>query len=249
MSAVRGDGEKRAAAILVSYDLGMTWAERKFELASGETAPFIAHVDPKVADRVYLRTAGPVDARTRLLVSEDAGKTWKRVLDSASPILGFALAEDGSRVFAGAREGVSFSATNPFAFTKGSSVEIQCLGLSGNALWACSTERNGFFVGVSKNGGRSFDAKLHLEEIKGPLECSPDSSVAKECTAEWTKVRRELGLPDPGEKPRARDPGGPALRGRAARTASGKSPVRAVAGIVLVGLAAYFVLKRLRRGR
>lgn len=248
VSAVRGEGDKSSAAFLVSYDAGMSWVERKLELAPGETVPFIANVDPKNADRVYVRTAAAVDARTRLLVTDDAGKTWKKIFESGSPILGVAMSEDGSRLFAGAREGVSSSPTDTVAFSKGSSAEIQCLGMTGSMLWACSTERSGFVVGTSRNGGKSFDAKLHFEDIKGPLECPPESSVAKECTAEWPKLRRELGLPEIGDNPRSSDPGGPALRGRGQRgTRRSRSGFAAFAGIALLGLAGYTILKRLRR--
>jgi photosystem II stability/assembly factor-like uncharacterized protein len=250
LSAVRGEGEKRTAAFLASYNGGESWTERKLDLAPGETSPFIASVDPKNADRIYLRMAGAVDAKTRLLVSDDAGKTWKKIFESTTAILGFALAADGSRVYAGHREGVVSSPTDTFAFTKGSSAEVQCLGLNGTALWACSTERSGFFVGISRGGGgRSFDAKLHLEEIKGPLECPPESNVAKECTDDWPKLRRELGLPDLDAKPRNTDPGGPALRGRGTRSVRSRSPFAAAFGIALVGMAAYYILKRLKRGR
>jgi photosystem II stability/assembly factor-like uncharacterized protein len=248
MSAVRGEGAKRTAAFLASYDAGMSWVERKLELAAGETGPFIAAVDPRNADRVYLRTAGPVDTATRLLISDDAGKSWKKIFDSPSPILGFALSGDGTRVFVGAREGVASSLTNAPAFelTKGASAEIQCLGVSNSVLWACSTERSGFFVGTSKGGGKGFDAKLHIEDIKGPLECADGTSVAKECVAEWPKLRRELGLPE-GEK-KTPGPTGPALRGRATRSGKGsRTGFGAFAGIVLVGLAGYYILKRMRR--
>jgi photosystem II stability/assembly factor-like uncharacterized protein len=247
MSASRGDDETKTAAFLASYDGGMSWAERKLDLVGGETAALIAGVDQKNADRVYVRTTASVDGHARLLVTEDAGKTWKKIFDAPGTVLGVALAEDGSRVFAGAREGAASSPTNAFAFTKGSSAEIQCLAMSGSVLWACSTERSGFFVGTSRSGGKSFDAKLRLDEIKGPLDCPAESNVGKTCTVEWPKLRRDLGLPEAGDKPRNVDPGGPALRGRTQRAGRSRSSFAAVAGIAFVGFAAYHILKRLRR--
>jgi hypothetical protein len=227
----------------------MSWAERKIDLLSGETAPFIAAVDPKNPDRVYVRTAGAVDARTRLLVSDDAGRSWKKVFDSPSPILGFAMPDDGSKVIVGSRDGISSSPTNAFSFTKGSVAEIQCLAMTGGILWACSTERSGFFLGTSRNGGRNFDPRLHLEEVKGPLECPAESSVAKLCTADWEKVRRELGVPDPNEKPRSVDSGGPALHGRSERARGKRSTFAAMAGVGLFLYAGYEILRRIRRRR
>lgn len=251
ISAVRGDSKERASAVfLASYNDGMSWAERKIDLLPGETAAFIAIVDPKKPDRVYVRTSGAPEAKTRLLVTDDAGKTWRKVFDSPSPLLGFALNEDGSKVVIGAKEGVQYATTDTFTFTKGSSAEIQCLGMKGDTLWSCSTERSGFFVGTSKTGGRSFNAMVHLEEIKGPLECPGESAVGKQCVADWVKQRRELGLPDPSEKGKSADPGAPALRGSGTQTKRrGPSPLAAAFGIAAVGLIGYEILKRLRRGR
>lgn len=247
-SAVRGEGKERAAVFLVSYNDGMSWVERPLELAEGETAAFIANVDPKKADRVYVRTAG--EAKSRLLVTDDAGKAWRKVFDSPSPILGFALSPDGGKVFVGAKEGVQIAPTDTFAFAKGSATETQCLGTKGEELWSCSTERSGFFVGRSKTGGRSFNAMVHLDEIKGPLECKAESSVGKQCVADWAKQRRELGLPDPSDQGKSADPGAPTLRGSGTQVKRrGPSPLAAVFGIAAVSFIGYEILKRLRRGR
>lgn len=249
LSAVRGEGDPPKGALLVSYDAGMTWTERKLDLLPGETSSVIGGVDPTHPDRVYVRTVGSIDAHTRLLATDDGGRTWRKAFDASSPLLGFAMADDGSRVYVGAREGVSFAAADNLEFGKGSSTESQCLAASGSALWSCSTEKSGFLVGASRSGGKAFDAKLHLDDVKGPLECAPESTVGKECVADWPKLREELGLPDPSEQTRAKGPSGPALRGRAVRTSRAASPIRTAAGILLVGLIAYFALQRLRRGR
>lgn len=248
MTAVRGEGKARTAAFVVSTDRGASWKEHAFPLSAGETAPFVAAVDPKNADRVYVRTAGAVESISRLLVTDDAGSSWRRVFESPSPLLGFALSEDGGRVYVGAREGVSVATTDAFSFTKGAPVETQCLGLTGTMLWACSTERSGFVIGTSRNGGKSFDAKLRFEDIGGPLECPEESSVAKECSAEWPKLRRELGLPDVVvEKPRGDAPRGPALRDRAARRGGGRGGVGVLLAVLLVGAAGYSIVQRLRK--
>lgn len=247
LSAVRGDGERRRAVLLVSYDGGTTWGERKLDLVKGETDAVVETVDPKVADRVYARTSSTGDAHARLLVTDDAGKTWKKIYEATSPALGFALEGDGSKVYAGSRDGVSWSPTNAFAFTRGSSVEAHCLGVSGGTLWACSTELNGFLAGSSKGGAQSFEAKLHFDNVKGPLECPQETSVAKYCTTEWPKLQRQLGLPEAGEKPRNVNSGGPALRGSSTRTGGSRGGRGAIAGIALLGIVGYFVLQRLRR--
>ena len=242
----RGEG---VGSFVASYDGGMSWLPRKLDLVAGET-PIVAGVDPANADRVYVRTTGEA-VHARLLVTSDAGKTWRKVFDAPSETLGFALSDDGKRAFVGTREGVSSSPSDAFAFTKGSSIEARCLAASGSTLWACSTEKSGFFVGSSRTGGRSFDANLHLEEIKGPLECPNSTTVAKQCVDAWPKLRRELGLPDVGDAPPSVGGGGgsPSLRGRATRTGRAVNMRMAAVGIALFGFAAYSALKRLRRRR
>ncbi|MBX3228709.1 MAG: hypothetical protein KIT84_08655 [Labilithrix sp.] len=247
ISAVRGEGDKRTFAFLASYNEGLSWVERKLDIQAGETGPFIAIVDPKNADRVYVRTAGTPEAKTRLLVTDDAGKTWRKVLDSATPLLGFAIAADGSKVWVGNKEGVSYAPTDTFTFTKGFAVESQCLGAAGATLWSCSSERGGYFVGSSKNGGRSFEARVHLEEIKGPLECPAESNVTKICVDDWVKQRRELGLPDPTEKGGRVDTGAPQLRGRAEKPSQTRSSIVGVIMLIAILYLGYELLRWIRK--
>lgn len=117
-------------------------------------------------------------------------------------------------------------------------------------LWACGGPKDAFAIGTSRSGGKTFDTKLKadLQDIQGPLECAAETAGAKDCTAEWGEIRRKLGLPEIGEKRRNADPGGPALRGRETRARGSRGGVAAFAGIALLGLVGYYVLKRLRRG-
>jgi hypothetical protein len=249
LSATRGEGEQRTGALLVSSDGGLSWIERKIALEQGELAPYVAAVDPKQPDRVYVRTSGELDARTHLLVTDDAGKTWKSIFDGKTPLLGFALAEDGATAYVGAQQGVSYAPTTTFAFTKGSSAEAQCLAISGDRLWVCSTEKTGYFVGASKTGGRSFEAKLRIDDLQGVLDCPMVvNGVGKQCEAAWPKLRAELGIPEPSDKVRQQGPSGPALRGRSGPLRRGNPlTIRGVAGILLVGMAAYYALKHIRK--
>ena len=247
LSGARGENDDRAAVFYVSYDAAMSWMERKLELPLGSTGHIVASVDPTNADRVFLRTAGL--GRDRVLVSTDAGKTWKRVFESDVPLHGLVVSDDGKRVLVGANDGLSTSSTDVFTFTKTSSKYAGCLAMTGNLLWACGGGKDSFAIATSRDGGKSFDTKLAagLQDIQGPLECPAESAGGKECPAEWLEVRRKLGLPEIGEKRRNVDPGGPALRGRETRTRGSRGGFGAMAGIALVGLAGYYVLKRLRK--
>jgi photosystem II stability/assembly factor-like uncharacterized protein len=244
LTGIRGEGATRTAALLVSYDAGQTWIERVFALLQGETAPYLAAVDPKQADRLYVRTGGGVDTPSRLLLSNDAGKTWKLVQRTESPLLGFALSEDGAKVFWGSREGIGESDTQSFAQTRGAKIEAGCLGLRGETLWACASERTGFFVGASRTSGRSFEPKLRLDQLLGPLECPAESSVARFCASEWPKLRRELGLPDAAVEKREPLPSGPQLRGAPVRAGRSRAGMAGIFVAALVALIAYTIVRR-----
>jgi hypothetical protein len=195
VSAVRGDDAERQGVLLVSTDGAKHWTERATRLEAKERAPFIAAVDPKRADRIYLRTSASPESPTRLLVTDDAGKTYRKLLSAKGPLLGFALAADGARIHAGGPDdGLYAGSAGALELTETSKLRVQCLTRTGDALWACSSEAGGFVAGVSRDGGATFEARLHLRDIAGPLACGEGTGVAKECGVDWEKLRRELGL-------------------------------------------------------
>jgi photosystem II stability/assembly factor-like uncharacterized protein len=246
VGAVRGEGENRTAAILVSYDAGMSWTERPIALDQNETTPLVAGVDPKNADRVYVETVGELGGRTRLLVSDDAGKTWRKIYDASAVRLGFALGEGGAKVFVGAPDGVSSAPSATLTFARGSASGAACLTFVGDRLWSCGAERSGFFLGASPNGGKSFDAKLYLDDLKGPLSCMTETPAMKACAAEWPNMRRTLGLSEPGDVKTA-PASGPALRGGSERRGLPSWGIRAIVGVLAVGYIGYFLLKEIQK--
>jgi photosystem II stability/assembly factor-like uncharacterized protein len=205
LTAVRGD-TMRKGYLLVSNDDGRNWLERPIPLESSERAPFIAGVDPTRSDRVYLRTSGP--EKNRLLVTEDAGKTV-RTLFAGGPLLGFALSERGDRVYVGGlTDGLRVASVPEYHFEQRWAMPVQCLAVIGSALWACSAPRAGFELGISTDDGASFEPRLTLTGMRGPLSCaSPTSSMSK-CSVEWDKLQADFGAPrasSPSEPPGAPD--------------------------------------------
>jgi hypothetical protein len=199
VSAVRGEDPDRQGVVLVSSDGGKHWTERALELAPKELAPFIAAVDPKRADRIYLRTSASPENPTRLLVSDDGFRSKRTLLAAKGPLAGFALGGDGTRVYVGGPDdGLYTGGANALELTQASKLKVQCLARRGDALWACSSEGGGFIAGVSSDDGATFAPRLHLRDVRGPMACAEGTSVAKECGADWPKLRRELGLgPEP----------------------------------------------------
>ena len=183
VSAVRNPGTAATAHLLTSTDHGKMFTEAPIPLIAPERAVFIAAVDPVKADRLYVRTSSDIDKPSRLLLSDDAGKTFKTIFTGAGPLLGFALSNDGSKVWVGGpADGLRMANTTDFAFTQKSKVEVHCLKISDDGLWTCSTEKSGFVVGLSKDEGATFQTKLHFCDIRGPLTCAPGSTTNVQCS-------------------------------------------------------------------
>ena len=211
VSAVRGEDDKRSGVLLVSTDGGAHFTERATKLESKELAPFIAAVDPKRAERIYIRTSASPEHPTRLLVTDDAGKTYRKLLSAKGPLLGFALSPDGATVHAGGPDDGLFTGAPDRELSQTSKLQVQCLGRAGAELWACSSEAGGFIAGSSRDDGRAFEARLHLRDIASPLTCGGGDGGAakKECDVDWGKLRGELGLGvDPAVRAEARAAGG-----------------------------------------
>ena len=233
VSAVRGADSVRKGAMLVSLDGGLKWIERALYLAPKELGPYIAAVDATRPDRVYVRTSASPESPTRLLVSDDAAKTYRNLLDAKGPLLGFALAPDGNSLHVGGPEdGLLTGALDGTPLTQAAKLKVQCLTRQGNALWACSNEASGFVAGTSADAGPVFAARLHLGDIAGPLECAKGSSVAKECETDWRKLRSDLGLDDAPVDAGARKDAGPSEAAGAARSGGASIVRRGAAWIV-----------------
>jgi hypothetical protein len=196
-------GGPNRASLFVSLDDGAHWTERALPPLVDELAAYIAAVDPADADRVYLRTAGPMKppSQSRLFVTSDAGRSVGIPLAFATPsgqMLGFALSPDGSKVYAGtAQDGLyvgaraDLDASSPFHKT--SSIHVQCLATRGSELWACSDEASGFVAGVSSDDGATFTARLHLNGVEAPVACAADATAAQCSGTPFQQLCASLG--------------------------------------------------------
>lgn len=185
VSAYRGEGAARTTSIFVSTDGGQTWTEHQTPLdPNTETAVYIAAVDPNNEDLVYVRSAGS----SRLFVTSDGANTFQVAFSLQDQMLGFALSQDGSKVFLGGENtGLYVASSTDLAFTSvlqqqpdggTKMIHVQCLATRGTELWACSDEVSGFVVGVSQDDGVTFTPKLHLLGIQGAVSCPAGTSSA-----------------------------------------------------------------------
>ncbi|MBX3188001.1 MAG: hypothetical protein KF819_13340 [Labilithrix sp.] len=192
VTGVRGPGETQPSGVfLTSHDRGKTYEETPIALVPGEKAPYIAGVDPTNADRVYVRTYTAVDRPSRLLVSDDAGKTFRVIFTAQTSLAGFALSPDGKKIWVGSMlDGLHYASTTDFAFEPRSRAEISCLAYASDGLWACSNEKSGFVAGRSNDEGHTFETKLHFCDARGPLGCAVGSVTHTECHLGGTSSNR-----------------------------------------------------------
>lgn len=163
-----------------SDDRGAHWTRISISDSPPSSLPFIAAVDPNDADTLYMRvTRGPES----LIVSHDAGQTWRTVFTGASPLAGFALSPDGSQVAVGTNAGIALASTSDFDFHDVSAIIPTCLTWTSAGLYVCAKESTtGFSIGLSLDEGAHFRPLYHLSSFCGPA-CAQGTPTAERCPA------------------------------------------------------------------
>ncbi len=166
---------------------------------------FIAAVDPKDPNRVlvrHLHTTG-----SDVLLTTDAGKTWKNVLSMKSAMFGFTKSPDQKTYWAAsglAEHGIFRSTDRGEHFEHVGAHGVLCLhAVAGGRLFACE---NTFSVkapilALSTDEGRSVAPIAGFGDVAGPVECGGnDAGAAAICGPSWPEIR---ALILPPEKPDA----------------------------------------------
>jgi photosystem II stability/assembly factor-like uncharacterized protein len=256
VTAVRNPGGTVAAFLLTSNDRGLSYSETTIPLDDpAERGIYIAAVDPTNADHVYVRTSAGTDKPSRVIYSENAGQSWRLLYKGAGPLPGFALTPDGQKVFVGGpKDGIHVASTTDFQFAQTTNIEVQCLAVSADGLWACSNEKSGFIVGLSKDDGVTFEKKTHFCDIKGALDCPAGTSTNTECPGRWPAQANLLGCEgvdagaDGGGNPSPLPEGNPlVIPGGGCDCRATSSSSTAAFATAVVSLASVLVLKRRRR--
>ncbi|MCG8554174.1 MAG: hypothetical protein MJD61_02625, partial [Proteobacteria bacterium] len=190
-------------ALLRSNDGAVTWTVLPIMDTGPQAIPFLSAVARNDPDTVYVRIRS-VKA-DRLLVSSDAGRSWRRVLEGKAVMAGFALSPDGTQLAIGfglperrrtvdcSRLGLWKASTHDLRFSKVFDGAVQCLTWTEHGLYACFNEPvHGFGVGLSQDGGRSFKPLMKLRSVQG-LACRPPSMLATLCAAPWRKLCPLIG--------------------------------------------------------
>ncbi len=200
-----------APVLYRSKNEGKSWSQLPIPLPSG-TGTFIAAVHPERPDVLYVRSlerAADGKVKSALLYSQDAGSKWRSVFTGEAPMMGFALSLDGSEVFVGLGDpgdrqtstragslGLWRASTSAFEFQKVFDKSVSCLLATREGLYACSRlAKEGFDLGFSTDGGRTFKTLQRRDAIAGPLPCPHETGFDAVCPSYlWQDLcKRTLG--------------------------------------------------------
>ena len=184
-----GLDDAKDGVVARSDDSGQSW--RAFPLADLAVSemPYLAAVDERDAERVFVRTdvlkdhEGQLQPDDALLFSADGGENFTRVVSRRAKLLGFALSPDGETIVLGYGDPVLFAYTvepeqsglyrlrtadllaDPAAaaskLTKIFSGSVTCLRWTEQGLYACVAQaEQGFEL------GRADDAEFSLDDAQ-----------------------------------------------------------------------------------
>jgi hypothetical protein len=149
--------------------------------------PRILAVDPEDSTVVYVRLLGPpYDA---VAVASGGGQSVQVALTINGVFSAFARGSDKT-LYAGTPDGKLY--VRPPQGSFGAPItgpRFRCLGQrpGSSDLYACGDMfQDGFSVGVSRDGGKTFQKVMKLPELQGPLTCP---TVQTACAAHWARIQ------------------------------------------------------------
>ena len=212
------EGEFEYGVLYRSTDAGQSWEHIEVPGTSEGAVPYIRAVHPGDEDMLFASNVleeQSVVVASNLMVSVDGGDTWETVFSANEDLPAFALSPDGTQIAVGGVEtGLRIADVGSYAFEQVASIECDCVTWTEQGIYVCASDaRDGFAVGVSHDGGASFDGIMRLSSPCGALECSEGDLVHTECEARWPTEQMELNAftcsPDPEPAPPpAPDPNG-----------------------------------------
>jgi hypothetical protein len=180
-------------SVVRTDDNGATWHPYVLPLMNAPV-PYIAAVDPKNADRVYVRAPTSDNTGDVLLVSENAGKDWKQILKMKGTLAGFALSPDGSQLMVGGpADPVQLASTTDYQFSDVNALNVTCLTWADAGIFACADQATAkFSVGLSKDQGKTFEPAFEPPKLTLQV-CAAGTPVADSCPNGWHGLAPIIG--------------------------------------------------------
>lgn len=160
---------------------------------------FLAQVDPVDPLTVYLRVGYSVP--DTLYITHDGGETWENALATGGTMSAFVRASDGTLYVSKREQALFVRAPGAATFEQRPAPHLRCLAERDGVLYGCGDNTaDGFALGRSRDGGRTWAPVLKFNEIADMVEC-PD--VRRTCQAAWVALqdRFQIGPTDAGPGP------------------------------------------------
>jgi hypothetical protein len=207
-SRVYATGWVRGArpAMFRSDDGGGFFSEVTQNFSGGYIA-FIAWVDPLAPDRLLVR-ADLDPAGALLLLSDDAGASFRTLFRAGSPLIGVAAAPGARALWASSTaltERIQRSTDGGSSWAPvTSTLRPRSMRFVDETLFATANELStGFSFACSRDQGDSWTPMLVLSELIGPDVCPEGSPVRAMCAPLWPALRMQLAsIPRPPSAPR-----------------------------------------------
>ncbi|MGO8999412.1 MAG: WD40/YVTN/BNR-like repeat-containing protein [Polyangiaceae bacterium] len=196
------EGKGPYAHIFRSDDGGATLTELSPGLKA-DARLFIAAVDPRDADRIYVRALSA--AGSDVLLSTDGGKSFSTPLHLKGAMFGFARTAEGNVLYAGSgdpSEGIWRSTDRGVTWEPRAKTSVFCLNADGPRLLVCSNPYTpgGYAVAQSSDQGATVNPLATFDDVLGPVECAgaapgrPTADAAEEspCAASWPETRAAI---------------------------------------------------------
>jgi hypothetical protein len=206
-------GVPPAHALLRTRDGGESWQRFALPLTEKDYLAKAAAVSPGDPDTIVLYTIAnsPGLDDSRLLVSHDGGESFSIAL--ARPEIRSAGYGSDGKLWVAARGGLYGADAELTTFEQSSSAsELGCVLERDGALLVCGhyaglgSDSSG--IGVSQDGGQSFERWLDFESVDAPVECPADSVTAALCAQPWRDWELEMAGILPYTTPGAYGPAG-----------------------------------------
>jgi MYXO-CTERM domain-containing protein len=198
MAKVSFGTSKYAYHVLRSDDAGATWSESAVELSDDETDLEILGVSPFDPQLVIVKAHAndQVARKERLLVSHDGGQTFD------TPIMLHVLtavewSADRKTLWLATDDGLYRSTDDAHSFERVGVIDlVSCVVEHDGMLLAC-----GWYdglaaghpgIGVSADGGETFQDWMQLDEVLQPVQCDASTPTGMTCEALWTDWQREI---------------------------------------------------------
>lgn len=205
-------GVPAAHALLQTRDGGESWQRIELPLTEKDYQARVAAVSPSDPETVVLYTVAnsPGLDASRLLVSHDGGDTFSVALERPE-IRGAGYGNDG-RLWVAARDGLYGASADLSTFGQVSvASELGCVLERDGALLVCghyAGAGSSSGIGISADGGNSFERWLDFESVDAAVECPADSLTAALCAQPWRDWELEMAGVLPYTSPGAYGPAG-----------------------------------------